>query len=164
MCCRQKDDDTQFELLVDDPITRGGTYEIWDLPCMWHLQRCYYDFFKLFYAQTQSKLKFEGECSLLQHFWKMGANFLLFVGQNGWVVVKGKKRRETLCIVLADETVSDDKIRINRVIRNNLHVRLGDIVRWGYISIKPKSPKYTLGSCLNSKKQKRAINPSYLIA
>ena len=47
------------------------------------------------------------------------------------VVVKGKKRRETVCIVLADETVSDDKIRINRVIRNNLRVRLGDIVRWG---------------------------------
>ena len=45
------------------------------------------------------------------------------------VVVKGKKRRETVCIVLADETVSDDKIRINRVIRNNLRVRLGDIVR-----------------------------------
>lgn len=46
------------------------------------------------------------------------------------VLLKGKKRRDTVCIVLADETVNDDKIRINRVVRNNLRVRLGDVVRW----------------------------------
>ncbi|XP_072021645.1 transitional endoplasmic reticulum ATPase-like [Amphiura filiformis] len=44
------------------------------------------------------------------------------------VLLKGKKRKDTVCIVLADDTVSDDKIRINRVVRNNLRVRLGDIV------------------------------------
>ncbi len=44
------------------------------------------------------------------------------------VILKGKKRRDTVCIVLADDTVSDDKIRINRVVRNNLRVRLGDVV------------------------------------
>lgn len=44
------------------------------------------------------------------------------------VLLKGKKRRDTVCIVLADETVNDDKIRINRVVRNNLRVRLGDVV------------------------------------
>jgi len=44
------------------------------------------------------------------------------------VLLKGKKRKESVCIVLSDETVDDDKIRMNRVVRNNLRVRLGDIV------------------------------------
>jgi len=41
---------------------------------------------------------------------------------------QGKKRRDTVCIVLADETVDETKIRINKVVRKNLRVRLGDIV------------------------------------
>lgn len=44
------------------------------------------------------------------------------------VLLKGKKRRDTVCIVLADENTADEKIRINRVVRNNLRVRLGDVV------------------------------------
>ena len=44
------------------------------------------------------------------------------------VLLKGKKRKETVCIVLSDETVSNEKIRMNRVVRNNLRIRLGDIV------------------------------------
>merc|ERR1712021_309270 len=44
------------------------------------------------------------------------------------VLLKGKKRKESVCIVLSDDTVSDEKIRMNRVVRNNLRVRLGDIV------------------------------------
>ena len=44
------------------------------------------------------------------------------------VLVKGKKRRQSVCIVLSDDTVSDEKIRMNRVVRNNLRVRLGDVV------------------------------------
>ncbi|XP_052102158.1 transitional endoplasmic reticulum ATPase isoform X1 [Mytilus californianus] len=44
------------------------------------------------------------------------------------VLLKGKRRRETVCIVLSDDTCSDDKIRINRCVRNNLRVRIGDIV------------------------------------
>jgi len=45
------------------------------------------------------------------------------------VLLKGKRRRETVCIVLSDDSVSDDKIRINRCVRNNLRIRLGDVVR-----------------------------------
>jgi hypothetical protein len=41
---------------------------------------------------------------------------------------QGKKRRDTVCIVLSDETVDENKIRINKVVRKNLRVRLGDIV------------------------------------
>ncbi|XP_033095671.1 transitional endoplasmic reticulum ATPase-like isoform X3 [Anneissia japonica] len=44
------------------------------------------------------------------------------------VLLKGKKGRDTVCNVLSDDTISDRKIRINRVIRNNLRVRLGDII------------------------------------
>ncbi|KAJ7379606.1 hypothetical protein OS493_014001 [Desmophyllum pertusum] len=44
------------------------------------------------------------------------------------VLIKGKKRRDAVCIVLSDDSISDDKIRMNRVVRRNLRVRLGDIV------------------------------------
>eukprot|EP00611_Tribonema_gayanum_P001960 TRINITY_DN11452_c0_g1_i1.p1 TRINITY_DN11452_c0_g1~~TRINITY_DN11452_c0_g1_i1.p1 ORF type:complete len:249 (-),score=68.47 TRINITY_DN11452_c0_g1_i1:1005-1751(-) len=44
------------------------------------------------------------------------------------VLVKGKKNRDTVCIVLADDTVDDSSIRMNKVVRKNLRVRLGDLV------------------------------------
>jgi transitional endoplasmic reticulum ATPase len=45
------------------------------------------------------------------------------------VLLKGKRRRDTVCIVLADETIEhDDHIRMNRCVRNNLRIRLGDVV------------------------------------
>lgn len=44
------------------------------------------------------------------------------------VLLKGKRRKETVCIVLSDETCPNEKIRMNRVVRNNLRVRLSDIV------------------------------------
>ena len=44
------------------------------------------------------------------------------------VLLKGKKRKESVCCVLSDETCPDEKIRMNRVVRNNLRVRLGDVV------------------------------------
>lgn len=45
------------------------------------------------------------------------------------MLLKGKKRREAVCIVLSDDTCSDEKIRMNRVVRNNLRVHLGDVIR-----------------------------------
>ncbi|KAM8772236.1 transitional endoplasmic reticulum ATPase isoform 1-T1 [Acanthopagrus schlegelii] len=44
------------------------------------------------------------------------------------VVLKGRKRRQTVCIVLTDDTCGEERIRMNRVTRNNLRVRLGDVV------------------------------------
>lgn len=44
------------------------------------------------------------------------------------VVLKGKKRKETVAIVLADDNCPNDKIKMNRVVRHNLRVRLGDVV------------------------------------
>lgn len=44
------------------------------------------------------------------------------------VLIKGKKRHETLCVALVDNDLEDGKIRMNKVIRKNLRVRLGDVV------------------------------------
>ncbi|KAG5035642.1 hypothetical protein JHK87_010552 [Glycine soja] len=44
------------------------------------------------------------------------------------VLIKGKKRRDTICVVLADEQCDEPKIRMNKVVRANLRVRLGDVV------------------------------------
>ncbi|KAJ8390764.1 hypothetical protein AAFF_G00101440 [Aldrovandia affinis] len=44
------------------------------------------------------------------------------------VVLRGKKRRQTVCIVLTDETCAEERVRMNRVTRNNLRVRLGDVI------------------------------------
>eukprot|EP00040_Diaphanoeca_grandis_P009898 m.50668 g.50668 ORF g.50668 m.50668 type:complete len:828 (-) comp21329_c0_seq1:215-2698(-) len=50
----------------------------------------------------------------------------LFRGDS--VMLKGRRKKETVCIVLADEDVPNEKIRMNRCVRTNLRVRLGDIV------------------------------------
>jgi len=44
------------------------------------------------------------------------------------VLLKGKKRKDTVCIVLHDDTCEEGKIRMNKVVRNNLRVRLGDVI------------------------------------
>ena len=44
------------------------------------------------------------------------------------ILVKGKKRKDTVLIVLADNSCEEGKARINKVVRNNLRVRLGDII------------------------------------
>ena len=44
------------------------------------------------------------------------------------VLVKGKKRKDTVLIVLADDDLDDGSARMNRVIRHNLRVKHGDIV------------------------------------
>nr|QKN61277.1 cell division cycle protein 48 homolog isoform X2 [Rehmannia glutinosa] len=44
------------------------------------------------------------------------------------ILIKGKKRKDTVCIVLADEQCEEPKIRMNKVVRANLRVRLTDMV------------------------------------
>lgn len=53
---------------------------------------------------------------------------LLELFRGDTVIVKGKKRRDTVLIVLADDDMEDGVARINRCVRGNLRVRLGDIV------------------------------------
>merc|ERR1719194_7704 len=44
------------------------------------------------------------------------------------VLLKGKRRKDTVCIVLADDTCEAGKIRMNKCVRKNLKVRLGDVI------------------------------------
>ena len=44
------------------------------------------------------------------------------------VMLKGKKGKETICICLVDEEANDSQIRMNKVVRKNLRVRLGDVI------------------------------------
>ncbi|CAN7113474.1 unnamed protein product [Brassica rapa subsp. narinosa] len=44
------------------------------------------------------------------------------------ILIKGKKRKDTVCIALADDSCEEPKIRMNKVVRSNLRVRLGDVV------------------------------------
>ncbi len=44
------------------------------------------------------------------------------------VLVRGKKRKDTVLIVLADEELDEGSVRLNRVVRHNLRVKHGDIV------------------------------------
>jgi transitional endoplasmic reticulum ATPase len=50
----------------------------------------------------------------------------LFRGDN--VLLKGKKRKDTVNIVLSDPDLEDGKIRMNKTVRKNLRVRLGDVI------------------------------------
>ena len=52
----------------------------------------------------------------------------LFRGDS--VLLKGKKRKETVCIVLSDDTVSSDRIRMNRYVRLQLECMRFTIVKY----------------------------------
>ena len=42
--------------------------------------------------------------------------------------LRGKKRRDTVLICLSSDDVEDGRIQMNEVARNNLRVKLGDLV------------------------------------
>lgn len=44
------------------------------------------------------------------------------------VLIKGKKKHDTICIAIVDEATDDSKIRMNKTVRKNLRVKLGDVV------------------------------------
>ncbi|KAL6835853.1 aspartate decarboxylase-like domain-containing protein [Trichoderma sp. SZMC 28015] len=44
------------------------------------------------------------------------------------ILVRGKKRQETMLIVLADEQLNKGSAKINRVVRHKLRVKHGDII------------------------------------
>ncbi|GLT62252.1 hypothetical protein SLA2020_349020 [Shorea laevis] len=53
---------------------------------------------------------------------------LLQIFHGDTVLLKGKKRRSTVCIAFPNETVEEHQLHMNKVVRSNLKVRLGDIV------------------------------------
>lgn len=50
----------------------------------------------------------------------------LFKGDT--VNIKGKRGRDTVCIVLSEDGLEEGAVRMNKVVRKNLRVRLGDLV------------------------------------
>lgn len=52
-------------------------------------------------------------------------------------LLQGKKRKDTICIVLAEDNADEHKIRMNKVVRSNLRVRLGDVVSVHQVSRTP---------------------------
>jgi hypothetical protein len=54
------------------------------------------------------------------------AELELFDG--GTVRIKGKRGRETVCVVLGNDSCDPNNVQLNKVVRKNLRVRLGDII------------------------------------
>jgi len=44
------------------------------------------------------------------------------------ILIKGKKRKDTICIALLDEACEEPRIRMNKVMHSNMRVHLGDVV------------------------------------
>jgi len=44
------------------------------------------------------------------------------------ILLKGKKRKDTVSIIMTDDSCEENKIRLNEVVRKNLNVKIGDIV------------------------------------
>eukprot|EP01096_Ripella_sp_DP13-Kostka_P006128 TRINITY_DN2171_c0_g1_i1.p1 TRINITY_DN2171_c0_g1~~TRINITY_DN2171_c0_g1_i1.p1 ORF type:complete len:818 (-),score=490.25 TRINITY_DN2171_c0_g1_i1:116-2545(-) len=57
---------------------------------------------------------------------KKADEFDLFRGDS--MIVKGKRRKETVCITVPDDDCEEFKIKMNKVVRSNLRVKLGDVV------------------------------------
>lgn len=43
------------------------------------------------------------------------------------ILLKGKRRNKTLCIAIRDNKLDTQKVAINKVVRNNLKIKLGDL-------------------------------------
>lgn len=75
------------------------------------------------------------------------------------VLVRGKKRKDTVLIVLADDELDDGSARLNRVVRHNLRVKHGDVVTIHpcpdikYVSTNIQSPRSQAGLCTNTAAQ-----------
>lgn len=44
------------------------------------------------------------------------------------IILRGKRRHETLCIAVRDNTINPEKIAINKCTRTNVRIRLGDLI------------------------------------
>ncbi len=48
--------------------------------------------------------------------------------QGDFVLLKGKKRKDTVCVAVPDETLDGAHVRLTKVVRGNLRVHLSDVV------------------------------------
>ena len=68
----------------------------------------------------------EGDNSVVMLSLQKMEELQLFRGDT--VLIKGKKKHETVCVAIMDEDTEDGKIRMNKTVRKNLRVKLGDVV------------------------------------
>lgn len=57
------------------------------------------------------------------------------------VLLRGKRRNKTVCIAIKDNKLDPQKIAINKVVRNNLKVKLGDLVTLSSVEQVPNLKK-----------------------
>lgn len=81
---------------------------------------------RLIVDDTAEVIQGEGDNSCVMLSGAKMEELELFRGDT--VLVKGKKRHETVCIAIANDETDDSKIRMNKVVRKNLRVKLGDVV------------------------------------
>lgn len=67
----------------------------------------------------------------------------LFQGDN--IFLKGKKGKETVCIVLVDENMEDANIRMNKVFVNSVRTQI--VYNLEYLSGGQKKSQSSLGRC-----------------
>ena len=65
---------------------------------------------------------------LLFYFQEKMDKLDLFRGDT--VLLKSLQETETCCVIMMNDTLTDDKIQMNRCLRNNLGVKIGDVVRY----------------------------------
>ncbi|KAL6649191.1 hypothetical protein ACP70R_013415 [Stipagrostis hirtigluma subsp. patula] len=53
---------------------------------------------------------------------------MLSIFRGDVVLLKGKRRRDTVCIAMSDDQCEEHTLRINKTVRSNLRVRLADVV------------------------------------
>merc|ERR1719443_1011594 len=81
---------------------------------------------RLIVDDTAEVIQGEGDNSCVMLSTAKMEELELFRGDT--VLVKGRKRHETVCIAIANDETDDSKIRMNKVVRKNLRVKLGDVV------------------------------------
>jgi len=81
---------------------------------------------RLIVDDTAEVIQGEGDNSCVMLSGAKMEELELFRGDT--VLVKGRKRHETVCIAIANDETDDSKIRMNKVVRKNLRVKLGDVV------------------------------------
>ena len=50
----------------------------------------------------------------------------LKIYRGGTITIKGKKCKSTVCVVMEDDTCPENKVKINKVVRRNIRIHLGD--------------------------------------
>ncbi|KAG2330307.1 hypothetical protein Bca4012_020089 [Brassica carinata] len=111
-------------LVVDEAINDDRTLSPLSIPPPWKSSNSsvailFSSKFLLFFSV------FTGICNLMliTKFFKIKRSNLEFN-----CYLKGKKWKDTVCIALAGDSCEEPKIRMNKVVRSNLRVRLGDVV------------------------------------